>query len=98
VPATRPRISAGRPRLPKTIRKPTAVPVTGQNADTPEGRANNASPSCATKKKTTVKKPAQQSVGVQAPTGGTGRQPAPRDTRVSLKLPPKQNLWILNLY
>ena len=89
-PATRPIISAGRARLPKTIRNPTAMPVTGQNADTPEGRASNASPSCATKKKTTVKRPAQQSVALQAPASGTECQRAPCDTRVSLKVPPKR--------
>ena len=44
-PATRPITSAGHARRPKTIMIPAAMPVVGQNADTSDGRANNASPS-----------------------------------------------------
>jgi hypothetical protein len=40
--------------------------------------------------------PAQPSAALHVPAGGTGAQPTPRDTRVSLKLPPSRRFWIPN--
>jgi hypothetical protein len=94
-PATRPTTSAGRARPFKTIKKPTMVPVTGQNAETPEGRASIASPSWITKKKATVKKVAQPSVDIQTSARGIARS---RDIRASLKVPPRSNAYEFAAY